>query len=97
MFLASKLPRKTANFDWIVYVIPTDKFGWLEGGTFLSFFKIWFHQYNLNTIFIQMSGVLTFILKKNRIVITLVDTIYDSKRNFWILPAHGGLLVGEGG
>ena len=26
----------------------------------------------------------------------LVDTIYDSKRN-WILPAQGGLLVGQEG
>ena len=28
---------------------------------------------------------------------SLVDTIYDSKRNSWILPAQGGLLVGQEG
>ena len=28
---------------------------------------------------------------------SLVDTIYDSKRNAWILPAQGGLLVCQGG
>ena len=28
---------------------------------------------------------------------SLVDTIYDSKRNSRILPAQGGLLVGQGG
>ena len=27
----------------------------------------------------------------------LGDTIYDSKRNFWILPWQGGLLVDQGG
>ena len=26
----------------------------------------------------------------------LVDTIYDSKRNCWILPAQRGLFVGQG-
>ena len=28
---------------------------------------------------------------------SLVDTIYDSKINFWILLAFGGSLVGQGG
>ena len=28
---------------------------------------------------------------------SLMDTIYDSKINFRILPAQGGLLVGQGG
>ena len=28
---------------------------------------------------------------------SLIETIYDYKRNSWILPAQGGLLVGQGG
>ena len=30
-------------------------------------------------------------------LVPLVDAIYDSKRNSCILPAQGGLLVGQGG